>query len=42
MPSYSMAFPNNMMLNQYKIPPPLGIGTDYEKLRILLQKDVRI
>ncbi|XP_033366026.1 transcriptional regulator ATRX homolog isoform X1 [Bombus vosnesenskii] len=39
MPSYSMAFPNNMMLNQYKIPPPLGIGTDYEKLRILLQKD---
>ncbi|XP_043599240.1 transcriptional regulator ATRX homolog isoform X1 [Bombus pyrosoma] len=39
MPSYSMAFPNNMMLNQYKIPPPLSIGTDYEKLRILLQKD---
>ena len=34
-----MAFANNMMLNQYKIPPPLSIGTDYEKLRILLQKD---
>lgn len=46
MPSYS-AIPTilnqyNAILNQYNVPSTFNISTDYEKLRELLQKDVRI
>lgn len=46
MPSYS-AIPTilnqyNAILNQYNVPSTFNINTDYEKLRELLQKDVRI
>ncbi|KAF3425464.1 hypothetical protein E2986_03490 [Frieseomelitta varia] len=46
MPSYSannmMAFPNNMMLNQYNMASIFTAGTDIKQLQELLRKDVRI
>lgn len=35
-------FPNHVMLNQYNIPSTFNISTDFEKLKELLRKDVRI